>query len=421
MKTARRVFIAGGHISTFIGKHHPDFIWKKHADFGVRDNPTLEEHLVAAASAALADAGVHAAQVQKGYVGNFAGELFSSQGHLGSMLARGIEGLEYTPFTRVEGACASGGLAVVGAIEAISAGRDVVLAVGAEAQTTVTAREGADYLARASHYATERSLDDFTFPAMFARRARLYKEATGATDDDIAWVVAKAYSNANRNPLAHMRTVRMPIEQAAVSDSNPYFLTNPEYREHLRISDCSQVSDGGAAMVLVSEEGLRQLGRTPDDAIEILAYGQANSPLGRVRDFTRLDNSKRAVDEVYHDAGISVADIGVAEVHDCFAVTEILMAEAMGLAPWGQGGRLAREGRTAITGDLPINTGGGLLAFGHPVGATGIKQIFEVARQMKGECGEYQIPGRPRYGLTVNMGGDDRTTVTTLLRNPSAN
>lgn len=421
MKPTRRVFVAGGHISTFIGKHHPDFIWKRHPDFGKRDNPTLEDYLVDAARAAMADAGVSAEQVDKGYVGNFAGELFSQQGHLGSMLARGVEGFEGTPFTRVEGACASGGLAVVGAIEAIAAGRDIVLAVGAEAQTTVSAREGADYLARASHYATERELDEFTFPAMFARRAKYYKEAFGATDEDIAFVVAKAYANANRNPLAHMRTVSMPFEKAAVaSDDNPIFLANPEFREHLKISDCSQVSDGGAAMVLVSEEGLRRLGKTPDDVIELVAYGQSNSALGRVNDFTVLDNSARAINEVYADAGVGVSDVGVAEVHDCFAVTEILMAEAMGLAAAGQGGALAREGRTAISGDLPINTGGGLLAFGHPVGATGIKQIFEIVRQMRGQCGEYQIPSRPRYGLTVNMGGDDRTTVTTLLRNPAA-
>jgi acetyl-CoA acyltransferase len=421
MQLQRRVFLAGGHITPFIGKNHPDFIWKKHPDFGVRENPGLEDYLVEATRKALQAAGATPDQVQKGIVGNFAGELFSQQGHLGSMISRGIDGLEGTPFTRVEGACASGGLAVVSAIEAIAAGRDIVLAVGAEAQTTVSAREGADYLARASHYASERSLDDFTFPAMFARRARYYKEATGATDEDIAYVVAKAYANANRNPLAHMKAVKISVEQASVaSDSNPNFLMNADYREHLKISDCSQVSDGGAAAVLVSEEGLRRLGKTPDDAVELLSYGQSNAPLGRVRDFTRLDNSARAVAEVLADTQLRPTDVGVFEVHDCFAVTEILMAEAIGLAGYGQGGSLARDGRTAITGDLPINSGGGLLAFGHPVGATGIKQVLEIARQMRGECGAYQISGRPKFGMTVNMGGDDRTTVTLLLRHNAA-
>lgn len=420
MKPTRRVFLAGGAITPFLGKNHPDFIWKKHPLFGQKENPSLEDYVQTATQQALANAGVDASMVQKGYVGNFAGELFNSQGHLGAMVARGVPALDGVPFTRVEGACASGGLAVVGAIEAIQAGRDVVLAVGAEAQTTVSAREGADYLARASHYASERGLDDFTFPAMFARRSKFYKQATGATDEDIAHVVVKAYHNANRNPNAHMRAVKMTLaEAAAPSETNPIFLRNEDFREHLKISDCSQVSDGGAAMVLVSEEGLRRLGKTPDDAIEIVSYGQATGALGGVTDLTRLDITRRAAAEVYADTGLSPNDIGIAEVHDCFAVTELLMLEALGFADFGRGAALTREGATALDGRIPVNTGGGLLAFGHPVGATGIKQVLEIARQMKGECGDYQIPTRPRWGLTANMGGDDRTAVSVILRNPS--
>ncbi len=422
MKPHRRVFVAGGSITPFIGKHHPDFVWKKHPEFGQRENPTLDDYVGRATREALEAAGVEPGRVEKGYVGNFAGELFNAQGHLGAMVSREVPELSGVPMTRVEGACASGGLAVVGAVEAIQAGRDVVLAVGAESQTTVSAREGADYLARASHYATERGLDDFTFPAMFARRAKIYGEATGTTEADIAPVVVKAYSNANRNPSAHMRAVTMTLaEAAAASDTNPYFLRNEEYREYLKISDCSQVSDGGAGMVLVSEEGLRALGKTPDDAIEVISYAQATGPLGRVADFTRLDVSARAIREAYADAGIGPDEIGVAEVHDCFAVTELLMMEAMGLAPYGQAAAAVRDGLTALDGRTPINTGGGLLAFGHPVGATGIKQVWEVARQMLGRAGDYQIPARPRWGLTVNMGGDDRTAVVLLLRNPGAN
>lgn len=421
MKPLRNVYVLGGAISPFIGKHSPDYIWKKHPDFGVRENPTLEEYLVTATKQALENTGVSAEQIEKGYVGNFAGELFNSQGHLGAMVSRGIPALAGVPMTRVEAACASGGLAVVGAIEAIQAGRDIVLAVGAEAQTTVSAREGADYLARASHYATERSLDEFTFPVMFARRAKFYKEATGTTDLDIAHVVAKAYANGNRNPLAHMKAVKIDVEgAAAASDSNPYFLKNEEYREHLKISDCSQVSDGGAAAILVSDEGLRRLGKTPADAVQILAYGQTTAPLGMVTDFTRMDNTARAIAEVYADTGLAGVDMQVAEIHDCFAVTELLMIEALGLAAYGQGGAYARSGATALDGATPINTGGGLLAFGHPVGATGIKQVLEVVRQMRGECGDYQVRQPMRHGITVNMGGDDRTAVTTVLRNPGA-
>lgn len=414
----RRVFIVGGKITDFIGKKHPDFVWKGHPDFGKRDNPTLEDYLGRAIEGALENAGVAAEQIDKGYVGNFAGELFSNQGHLGAMVPRVAPGLAGKPFARIEGACASGGLAIVSAIEALQAGRDVVLAAGAETQTTVSARDGAGFLARAAHWDSERSLDEFTFPAMFARRAKFYKQASGATDEDIAHVVVKAYANANRNPRAHMRAVTMDLETAAtVSDKNPTFLKNEEFGPHLKMNDCSQVSDGAAAVVLATEEGLRKLGVSPADCVEVVSYAQSTGALGKVADFTRLDTTHRAAIEAYADTGLRPADIGVAEVHDCFSVTECLMAEALGFTETGRGWTLAKEGRSALDGDIPINTGGGLIAFGHPVGATGIKQVFEVVRQMRGQCGDYQMAGRPKYGLTANMGGDDRSSVVMVLRN----
>lgn len=417
MKPNRKVYLVGGDLTTFIGKNHPDFIWKKHPDFGTRENPTLEELTTAAIQGALEKTGVSAEAIQRGYVGNFAGELFSNQGHMGALAVRADEGLAGTPFIRVEGACASGGLAVVGAIEALQAGLDVVMAVGSEVQTTVSARDGAGFLARASHWETEREIDEFTFPAMFARRAMHYKEAFGVTDEDIAHVTAKAYSNGNKNPYAHMRAVSMTLEQAAeASDTNPRFLRNEQLKPHLKVSDCSQVSDGAAAIILATEEGLAALGKTPADCIEIVSYGVATNGLAQVADYTTLDTTAKAAKEAYTDGGLSPEDVQVCEVHDCFAVTELLMYEALGFAEPGKGGELARSGATAIEGSIPVNTGGGLIAFGHPVGATGIKQALEVYRQMKGLCGDYQIPTRPTVGLTANMGGDDRTSVVIAYR-----
>lgn len=418
MKFRRKVYVVGGDLTTFIGKSHPDFIWKKHPDFGTRENPTLEQHLTAAIRGAFDKTGVDPAAIDKGFIGNFAGELFSHQGHLGAMAVRADERLTGKPFMRTEGACASGGLAAVAAIDSIQAGYDVVLVAGAEVQTTVSAREGADFLATASHYESERALDEFTFPAMFARRNKLYKEKYGVTEDDLAFVVEKAYANANKNPYAHMRAVKVSHDQAAApSDTNPQFLRNEDLKEHLKVTDCSQVSDGGAAIILASEEGLKKLGKSPADCIEILAYGHATSPLGNVADFTSLDNTKRAIDQVYAEAGIGPDDVQVAEVHDCFHITEVLMTEALGFAEPGKGAQAAKEGVTGITGKHPINTGGGLMGFGHPVGATGVKQILEIYRQMKGLCGDYQIPNKPKVGVTANMGGDDRTSVCMAFRN----
>jgi acetyl-CoA acyltransferase len=418
MKFRRKIYVVGGDLTTFIGKHHPDFIWKKHPDFGEKENPTLEELLTQAINGAFEKTGVDPAAIDKGYIGNFAGELFSNQGHMGSLAVRANEKLRGKPFTRLEGACASGGLAVAAGIDALNAGYDVILAAGSEVQTSCSAREGAGYLARAAHWETERDIDDFTFPAMFARRAKHYKEKYGVTEEDIAHVVVKAYKNANKNPYAHMRAVEMELENAAkAGDRNPNFLRNEELKPHLKVSDCSQVSDGAAALILASEEGLEKLGIDKSDCIEVLSYGHATSALGDVEDYTVLDNTQQAVGQAYEDAGLKPSDIDVAEVHDCFAVTEVMMYEALGFAEPGKGAELVRSGETGIEGSIPVNTGGGLIAFGHPVGATGVKQILEIYRQMKGLCGDYQMPERPTYGLTANMGGDDRTTVALALKN----
>lgn len=417
MKPHRRVFVVGGAITDFIGKFHPDFIWKGHAEFGERENPGIEQHLTNAIQGALKNAGVQGSDIQKGYVGNFAGGLFVNQLHVGSLAARADEGLDGIPFARVEGACASGGLAIVGAIESIQAGYDVTLACGAEVQTTYNAKDGAEILARASHYETERDLDVFAFPAMFARRAKAYHEAYGVGHEQLADVVMKAFNNANRNPRAHMHTVEVDRETASTANRrNAEFLSNPELAPWLRVLECSPVSDGGAAVVLASEEGLKKLGRSQEDCVEIVSYGQRTGALGRTTDYTTLDQVGLTVQEALSDAAVSLDDVGVAEVHDCFAVSEVMMMEAIGLAGAGEGIKPILEGRTQIDGDLPVNTGGGLIAFGHPIGATGVKQLLECVRQIRGECEDYQIAEQPKVGLTANMGGDDRTCVSLVVR-----
>jgi acetyl-CoA acyltransferase len=289
---------------------------------------------------------------------------------------------------------------------------------GAEVQTTVKARQGADFLARASHYATERPIDDFTFPALLARRAKAYKERYDLTERDLAQISVKAYSNANRNPLAHMNAVKLTVEEAeSAGDHNPRFLKNPELAPHLKVSDCSQVSDGAAALILASEAGLKKLGRSKGDCIAVRSYGFASNPLGQVKDLLRLDTAALASGEALRDAGIGPQNVNVAEVHDCFTIAELMMYEAVGWAEKGKGAEMVRSGRTTLEGDIPVNTGGGLIGFGHPVGATGVKQAIEIFRQMKGECGDYQLKRTPATGLTVNMGGDDRTVVSLVLQN----
>lgn len=418
MPLARRAYVVGGSITPFIGKSHPDFVWKGHPDFGKRDNPSIEDYVVNSVRAALAATGTPAEAVQKAWIGNFTGELFVNQGHLGAALVGADPALAYKPSMRVEGACASGGLAFASAVESIQAGTDVALVAGVEVQTTVSARQGGDFLARAAHYKRQRPIDDFTFPALFAARIKACREAYGLSEEDLARVSVKAYANANINPLAHMKAVKMNLQQAATSGShNPNFLSNAELSPYLKVSDCSQVSDGGAALIVVSEAGLARLGKTPADAIEVMACEIATSNLFEDGDPTRFDTTAHAAKRAYAQAGIGASRVGVAEVHDCFTVAELLMYEALGFAGYGEGIELVREGRTGVEGDLPVNTGGGLIGFGHPVGATGVKQIVELWKQMKGTAGDYQITAIPSFGLAANMGGSDKTAVVSIFAN----
>ncbi len=419
MKPYRDTYIAAVSLTPFLGKGHPDFIWKGHPEFGQRENPDLEGFLTLALTE-LFGSGFDPKLVTRGYVGNFAGELFNSQGHLGALVSRAIPELAGVGVGRTEAACASGGIALMSAAEAICAGHDVVLVAGAESQTTVRAREGADYLARAAHYTEERSIDEFTFPALFARRIKAYHEAYGLPLEELAHFTMKAMENARRNPLAHMTANDWTFERAASGgDSNPQFLANEELKPYLKVSDCSQVTDGGAALLLASGEGLSKLGVDPNDAIQLRSYHLATNPLGRIEDPLRMDSAAAAFSRTFEDANLRLQDVRVAEVHDCFTIAELLMMEAMGLQEPGRGIEAVKSGTTHLTGALPVNTGGGLVGFGHPVGATGVKQAVEIFRQMKGLCGDYQLPSAPGVGVMANMGGDDRTCFCALFENVS--
>jgi acetyl-CoA acyltransferase len=418
MKPNRRVFVVGGAHSPFLGRGRPEFIWKGHPDYGVKTNPNLEEHMQVATLGAFEATGVSAADIEKAYVSNFLGECFSRQGHLGSMLADVHPDLEGIPIARIEAACASGSAAIAACVDAMQGGVDVTMVVGVEVETNASTRDGIDYMARAAHYEQSRDWDSFTFPYVFARRAKHYKEAFGATNMDLGQVVAKAYGNASLNPLAQMQAVQVEAEWAATtSDHNAHFLSHPDYREHIKQADCTTFTDGGSAVILATEDGLGRLGIPRSQCTEILAYGHSVAGLGKETDPTRLTNMARAARTAYSDADVEPSAVEVVEVHDCFSINELQHYEALGLCGWGEAPDLLKSGATAIGGRVPVNTGGGLLGFGHPIGATGVKQVLEVWRQMKGQCGDYQMPSTPSLGVTANLGGDDRTGIVMVHRN----
>ncbi|CAK9071596.1 unnamed protein product, partial [Durusdinium trenchii] len=405
----RKVYLVGGHVTPFVGKGYPNF---------QKGAKGLKEYFAESIQGAFQKTGVKAESIDRIYVGNFAGELFNSQGHLGAAVAAAHPALLYRPSMRVEAACASGGLACAEAVRAIKSGDDCVMAVGVEVQTEADARTGGTYLARAADFNRQSSIDDFTFPALFARRAKAYlTKYPDVQMADLAGVGVKAYSNGNKNPLAHMHAIQLPPEKAVAGKE---FLQNADLKPFVQHTHCSQVSDGGAAAIFMSEEGLKRSGLNEQSAVEIVASDYGVGDLwSDPADLTVMDTTKAVVTRMLASAGVSPSDLEVAEVHDCFAIAEVLMYEAIGLAGPGKGTELLKSGATSLTGKIPVNTGGGLISFGHPVGATGVKQVLEIYRQMKGLCGDYQMSRTPQLGLTVNMGGDDRTSAAMLLRNTS--
>ncbi|KAF0980079.1 hypothetical protein FDP41_001232 [Naegleria fowleri] len=412
MPLPRKVYVLGGYTSKFIGKGHPDFIHKKHPLFGKQTNPDLKWYLMTAIQETLKMHQCKGELVDKIFVGNFAGECFSNQGHLGSGVSEANSGLLYKPSYRLEAACASGGVAFNAAVDSILGGSsDVALVVGAEEQNTVSAREGASHLAKAADFNRQRPIEEFTFPALYAIRKMHYLKKYGhlVRSEDIEAVALKAYAAGNKNPLAQMFSVK--LDQQGVLES-PKFLTNPEIKEALKMCECSQVSDGGAGLLVLSEEGLQKLGVPKSQAIELLASEVAIGNLynDTPETFSDLLTTRAAAKRAYEKAGVSPQDISVAEVHDCFAIAEVGMNEALGFSKPGEGAFLH------LTKPM-VNTGGGLIAFGHPVGATGVKQINEVYKQMKGKAGDYQLKSSLELGVCANMGGNDKTSVVSIFKN----
>jgi len=324
------------------------------------------------------------------YVGCMSGGLFVGQEHLGPILAQQI-GQTGIPVTRVESACASGGLALRCAfLEVASGASDLVLAAGVEKMN-----DGADVtevLATASDQELE-AYHGITFPGLYAMIARAHMAAHGTTEEDLAWVAVKNHRHGAKNPKAQFRR-EITVDQV---------MSSSMVAEPLRLLHCSPVSDGAAAVLLCPLEHARKY---TDRPVKILGSGLATSSMALAdrRDPAHLDVVELAARRAYAMAGVTPDDLDVVEVHDCFAIAEICCIEALGLVPPGQGGAAARSGLTALGGKIPVNTSGGLKSKGHPVGATGIAQAIEVFEQLRGEAGERQVHGA-NIGLTQNMGG----------------
>jgi acetyl-CoA C-acetyltransferase len=358
---------------------------------------SLRDIFVEAALNALDDAGVD--RIDSMYVGCMTGGMFVAQEHLGSMMADYL-GMNPVAATRVESACSSGGAAFRQAfIEVASGMSDIVLAGGVEKMTDVSGDEATHALAAASDMEYE-AYQGITFPGLYALMARAHMHQYGTTREQLAHVAIKNHRHGARNPVA-----QYPFEITMEDVLGSVLVADP-----LRILDCSPITDGAAAAILCPLETARTLSKKRP--VKILASAQASSTIAlhSRKDLACLESTAAAAEKAYKMAGKGPKDLHVVEVHDCFTIAEIMVLEALGLVEKGKGGQAAESGMTALGGKIPVNTSGGLKAKGHPVGATGVAQIVEIVRQLRGESGARQVKDA-RVGLTQNMGGTGGSSV----------
>jgi acetyl-CoA C-acetyltransferase len=372
--------------------------------FGEMWDKSFRDLFIEAGLMALEDAGMSGADVEALYGGNMSSGVFIEQEHVGALIAD-YSGLisNSVPSTRVEAACASGGLALRSGIIAVASEyHDIVISAGIEKMTDVGPEKAMDALAAASDREWEAALGA-TFPGLYAMMARAHMDEFGTTREQLAQVAVKNHYHGSMNPKAQFRN-RITIDAV---------ISSPLVADPLRLFDCSPITDGAAAVILVPAERAREFTDTP---IYVKAAAQASDTISLHdrRSLTSIDATRIAADRAFKTARLQRSNIDVAEVHDCFTIAEIMAIEDLAFFEKGRGGPATLAGETAIGGKIPINTSGGLKACGHPVGATGIKQAVEIVEQLRGTAGKRQVEGA-KVGLTHNVGGTGGTVVVHIL------
>jgi len=360
---------------------------------------------------------IEPAALDVGSIGATCNISLNEQGLLAGLVAQ-VPGLEAKPIESVENACASGGQAVLSVIQKMPSGLgDTGIAVGYEKMRDAEGKMDGKLVGKVLGYFShpdERPGKVFVFPHLFAEVMDCYLQTHGYREEDLASIAVQEYQNARYNPYAQMRNVDLTVEKACqIEGINRYIA------EGLRLKtfDCSQITDGYAGLVLATEDGLARLGVKKQDCVQIAGWGQATDPLKKEgRDVLRPKGAYTAMNRAYAMAGLAPKDVNAAELHDCFTVMGAIGTEVIGKAEYGKGAKYWVDGKAAPDGECGINTSGGLIAKGHPIGATGIAMIGWCAWQLQGKAPKELQVKNPRAAATFNIGGPICASVCTVLK-----
>ena len=354
--------------------------------------------------------------IETAHIGNFAGELYGKQGHMGAFFVEIDPAFRGLPTARHEAACASGSIAMLAASAELEAGRyDVAAVVGLEQMKTVDPATGSEFLGTAAWYEREAKGIEFSFPKLFGRLGDEYDKRFGLKDEYLTRISAINFSNAKRNPLAQTRGWF----------KNEDFTQQPKYCQviagRIKVSDCSQVTDGTAVVFLASAKYAAEYAKRRnlklDDIPRILGWGHRTAPIefdvkiAQSRDNPYvLPHTRQAIMDAFRRAGIgSVDELSGIETHDCFTTSEYMAIDHFGITKPGESWKAIEEGAIEIGGRIPINPSGGLIGAGHPVGATGVRQMLDAYRQVTGQAGDYAVEGAKKFGV-LNIGGSGTTS-----------
>lgn len=406
-KFRKKVYAAAGYTTAFFGSGSKNFDPSK-------PMPTFDVYLTETARGTCSQ--ITNPTFDEGVIGSFMPGRFIKQGNLPGFLPFMVPSLLGKPCTGVEGACGTGGRAIATAVKSILSDQsDSVFVAGFEIQNSMKAVYGADVLAGAAYYQKERKEGHaFFFPGIFAERAGAYYQKYGY--DNTRRAMAKWYENSILNAR------RNPKAQEFNNKSENLFalgMTPPDpnkFIPYLNQYDCSKVSDGASSILILSEEGLKKFGIKKEDAIEIIAVAGAEGDITQApQDLTRLSTTEISAKTALEQADISLEDIGILELHDCFSITALLALEALGYAKQGQAAEFILDEKMTKQGLVPINLSGGLGGFGHPTGATGVRQLVDLWLQLTGKASN-QAELKSPFGMMISMGGNDKTLTSIIAK-----